>query len=439
MQGSGPCCVGSNPTGAIIIFWGGLMRKLLAFLFALAILVSFVSARWSENVSILVQDLSNRPIPNAQVTLTWQLSENKYQNMTKATDYMGITFFNITDYTTYESQTNYTVYAFAEYGVGALYASKAVKFSAKGYPNPMPVNLTLYKVRVTAYTQYGTTLPDAIIYISPWTIEADLLGSAVFILPPKSTTVVAALGDAQGSKTFTVKGDMQVNVTVNAYRLTIHVVDQLGSSRNGIVRIDNRTYSTNPEGIIRFLPFPGTWANITVKTGDKEKQLNVQMNQDREAWAVFDSAAPKILDLARTNIQDGKKSIVAKISDEGQYASGIASVSLAWWVNAVSQQELEMYPQDKETFTVTLPAQPENTEVSYMLKATDKEGNVAFSKKETYGKTIIEPPINQTQGNQTASNNGFSIDFGGINLWYIIGGAAFLVIAILAYIYMKED
>ncbi len=418
----------------------------VAFLLAFLLLASSVYAIWQQPVNVLVEDPKHRPVPHAKVIMTWQLSERD-QNHEEVgyTDYRGIILFNMSNYIQLDSQTRYLATARVEYGAGSLLVTNSRVFDIRGYPDPVPLLIPVYRVKINVLTPAGKPVGGAMVYIAPWTREADDSGVAEFILPQASTFATIIFNDAQISKNVWVSQDTDINATLDLYKLSIKVVDENGIGHLARISFGNKTYPTDSKGRVSFDPFPGKVANLVIDSGGRSQEVQIQMNKERDISFTFDSNAPKIYDVARTALSDGKKTITAKVKDEGEFASGLSSVLLYWWVNEQEKDPLEMYPTDATTFAVTLPAFSNDTAVSYFVKATDKQGNGVSSQMETYG-LPAPPPINhtinqtgnQTDGNQTGGG-GWSFNFGGINLWVVIGIGAILIIAIVAYIYIKED
>ncbi|MFH1448071.1 MAG: hypothetical protein ABIG39_04355 [Candidatus Micrarchaeota archaeon] len=403
-------------------------------LVALVMCISLTNALWYHTANILVDDEKHRPIPHARVIMQWQLSESDQQHeQIGYTNYMGIYTVNMTNYVQLESSVNYKVKATAEYGAGSLLRQTSKTFNVKGHADPFALTLPLHRVKINLFTTYDWPVGGALIYIAPWTLESDTSGAASFILPTTKVSIVAVLGGVRTQEKISVNGDSEFNITMELYRLTIHVVDQDGNPRGAKLYTLNKSFPTDSKGIVRFNPFPGDIADITVKSGDLELFAEIDVDTDTEEWLVFDVAAPQINDTFRTNAEDEKKAITAVVGDAGKYASGLDSVTLFWSVNDVQQEPIEMYPADAVTFRTTLPAQPPSTTVSYFIQAVDKQGNTLSSKMESY--TV--PPIQTGGGNQTGGG-GF-IDLGGINWWFIIGGLFVLIVVIVIYIYWRGE
>ena len=425
------------------------MRK-VAFILAFLLLASAAYAMWNQPVNVLVEDSKHRPVPHAKVIMAWQLSERD-QNHEEVgyTDYRGIVLFNMSNYMQLGSQTRYLATARAEYGAGSLLVTNSRVFDVRGYPDPIPLQLPVYRVKINVLTPPGKPVRGAMVYIAPWTREADDSGVAEFILPQANTFATVVYNDVQVSKNLLVGQDSEINVTLEMFKLSIKVVDEDGMGHLARISFGNKTYPTDSKGRISFDPFPAKMANLTIESGGRSQEIQIEMSKEKDIAFTFDSAPPKIYDVARTALIDGKKTITAKIKDEGEFASGLSAVLLYLWVNESAKDPVNMYPKDATTFAVTLPYYLNDTQVSYYVKAIDKQGNSISSQMETYG-LLAPPPINQTinqttnqKGNQTDGNQtgggGFSLNFGGINWWIVIGIVAILIIAIVAYIYIKED
>jgi len=416
------------------------MRKYALFV-ALLLLVSLGNALWKETANILVEDQSHRPVPHAKVTVTWQLSERDAQHQSVGyTDYMGLVSFNLTNLVQLQKQEKNITNVLAEYGAGSLYTSATTSFDIGGHPDPVPVTLPLYRVKINLLTPYNWPVKGALVYIAPWTLETDSAGSATFLLPWANTNVVAVIGGAQTSKTIHVRADTEENITMGIYRLTLRVVDQNGNPRTAVFVVGNTSYPSDYKGVVKFTPFLGSVANMTITSGDRKKNVLINMTEEKDVIVAFDFDSPVIKDLARTTIKDDNKMVVVKTEDEGRYASGLDSVTLFWSVNGQKQPQIEMYPRDATTFAATLPAQPNGTSVSYYIRATDKEGNSVSSEIESYDTSPIVIVDNGTANNTNqTSGGGFSVSLGGINWWVVIGIGVVFIIAIVAYIYIRGD
>ncbi|MFH1285615.1 MAG: hypothetical protein ABIH99_03455, partial [Candidatus Micrarchaeota archaeon] len=141
---------------------------------------------------------------------------------------------------------------------------------------------------------------------------------------------------------------------------------------------------------------------------------------------LFDSSAPKISEPSylREGVANAESTISVSVEDQGDSPSGIYSVALmyaineeAWW------PPVAMSKTGANTYSASIPAQPEGTLVQFKILAEDATGN----KAETSA-------LNYTVGSYTPPNpNNPSSPFGSIPPYALAIAAIFIILFLLFF------
>lgn len=405
-------------------------------LFLLIATVAYADcAGYTESFDVRVLDAKYRPLPNANVTVTYDrgssFGEQYFTTNPQRTDANGIVHMTIYNQGTGTREIDCRITVKAD--VEGASASTTITVNEHG--DPVDVVLpTLYSVKFYVRDQLGYPLENASVSIDNRTSRTGPKGDVAFYLQTGQYRYLASYLDAKQESSLNVSNDTEYEVRFAFYKVVLDVSDDTGASVAASLTMFNRTYEAQ-DGHFELdkvfgdsVPYSVTCKGI-VTNGTLVPSSNLPVK------VVYDMHAPTFGNIT-PELFNGKQRLVISVSDPGTQASGLdlETMQVSYkmepsdentpWNNAV------IFTSGRNQLTAEFPQLPQNRIVNFRAEIKDRAGN----KAEIDGKfttMVIAPPQNASNGtkNQTVTpETGQGQQ--GIPLSYIIGGAIVALLAI---------
>jgi subtilisin family serine protease len=109
-------------------------------------------------------------------------------------------------------------------------------------------------------------------------------------------------------------------------------------------------------------------------------------------------------DLPYTNNESGPYNVSTSVVDDG----AVTSVKLVYSVNSATSDSLNMASTGNDSYSAGIPGKPLNTTISYLIVATDNDGNRTAGPTYTFKVTTEQPPSEGCCGQNAMSFNGLN-------------------------------
>jgi len=370
---------------------------LLALLLAASVPVLFAeditnNAGWGENVEARVLDAHDRPIPGANVNVTWPLTGVKWATTKNTlTDARGRAYFSIDTYEYMPDKVIYYFYVDASYN-GAYKQEKFDHNLSAG--SPRTVWLPVYLVTFKTTNQAGQPMSVDVIINNTLKVHTDKDGWGQLPLTKGYHDVSILFGRNEQKSVIYVQEDMDAPLVLKLYSLTLLVMDDRGMPLAAEVGGGSDLLRTDASGEVSFENRTESTLQVTAYYGNLKKEVTLDLNLFNRSLIVFDVHPPTIGE--PTSIYNGSMLIVrVPITDTGDYASGFgerrASVVMQYTLPGQNKPKTtQMYTVGYNLFEGAIPIGGNVGDVRYTVIATDADGNTAQS-TDVY--TIrIDPP-----------------------------------------------
>ncbi|MCX8163573.1 MAG: hypothetical protein N3D10_03395 [Candidatus Micrarchaeota archaeon] len=354
--------------------------KHLVLIFSLFILSVF--AEWYEEVEVRVLDKMGRPVPNAAVYITWEVSRAKGNatTQTQFTNERGRTYFKLYNTEFSPSLTNY------DYIVFVSYQNKnfSEKFKANIGTMPRTVQIDAYLVRFVAKDKDGKPLSLKLLIDSKYEIFTDESGTAELILTTGKHTLRPLFFDLVQEKSFEVSNsDLVLNVDVELYSCNFRVVDDNGVPIPGVkVTIGPFSYKTDSEGLIRFENLTKSKIIAEISYQKYLFSESFDISSKNSITYVLDTHPPKIEDI-KTKLDGNLIQLRAVIVDPGKYPSSFkgskAKINVRYYPAEDIERLVPMYSVGYNTYEAILKLESGQKNIKYSIEATDSAGNTLIS------------------------------------------------------------
>lgn len=352
-----------------------LQLLLLAGLLTLFLLPG-IRAMWGEQVTVRVLDAHGRPLPNAMVNATWELSPTKGNATTKnrPTAANGRVSFNLDNVDFDPDTTNYRYIVRVGYGN----ASAEEEFLAGNGSMPRTLQLPVYWITFFVRDREMRPIGLPLRVDDRYTLRSDVNGMAMLPLDVGNHTVSARFSDLDKHVTFEVKEDDGINVTLRLYNLAVRAIDDTGAPLAAEVYAGSASKPTNASGWANFYNLTDSHPPLTAYFGRYRKTALLNLDLDGRMVLIFDTHPPVI-----ENVQSQWKGrylqVRAVIRDLGEYSSGLregnASIEIYYIPASGRQSRLPMYAVGYNLFEGLVPLTGGAQQVRYTIQATDAEGN----------------------------------------------------------------
>ena len=388
------------------------------------------SAKYTENLTVQVFDLSLRPVEGAQVYVDYELNSvtGNVKTKPKLTDARGYTNIVFSDYESIDSETEYAYTLYVRYGNQLVSASLIAE---DGENRTYTMQVESYVAFVRVFDQTGKPL-QANATVGKVTKPTDASGNTFFVLPPGNYTLKVERKDLVKNIPLTLgstTGDQSLDVLLSYYKLDILVRDDARHPLSAKVEVNGLSSETDSEGRAHFENISIVSPQVVVVYGQSIKRIEPNLQASPTLDVIFDINKPTIKDQYSTLSPSGVGVIRFFVEDFGPEASGIDSVSISYEI-AGAQNTLSVYTIGYNSFEAKIPAQPVGTLVKYTITVSDKEGNTVVG----YGNYVVSLGGANTSVSANASSPGTS-DLPSIPNEGIFIGIAVLAVAAFAIIY----
>lgn len=404
-------------------------------LLLLLLFSAVVCGDFYKDINVQVLDEIGRPIPGADVSISYQLNsvQGYIETSPQATNASGQVTIRIINTEKYEDRVEYGFTVIAKYGTQKAEAS----YDVNSMPNMITLQLKVYRFTVKVVDQAGNPL-SAIVSVGKYTAPTNTQGYAKLLVPYGNADIIAAYKGTEGKINMDVVADAEREIIIPLYSLTVHVFDDNGNPLNATVEYSGESAETNQDGSAYFAETPVSIGTLKVTYDNHLKEKSITLSAASDETVVFDSTPPSITDVTVEAI-DGVGRITATIADSGTYGSGIDETTrlfVRYKIN-VTEKEKDMYLVGRDRYRVDIPKQEENTLVLFTIFASDKDGN-----RNSLSGNYIVPRKETSSGNGevtpvTPTESGVTKIFG-IDLNAIIIVVLIIAIGCAVFIFMKR-
>jgi hypothetical protein len=377
-----------------------------------------------------VIDVSGRPLPNSSVSIIYQSYVcGRHDLLTLTTNETGMAHANLVNnvleagvyppcvesqYTiraSYMSAINETL------GIVGMYPTYAVVLPVAEYRMNvrMPNGKYLYPVSVTVGTQ----------------VVASSTGIVSVELPTgKAFSINVSYGEMSTQLSRSLTGYLIENISLPVYDLHIKLYNDSGERIKGQIKVGTFSqWALLTEDAV-FEKFPYKAANFTVIMDNKERHIEKIIDSENISMYA-DLTIPAIRDVSHAAVTGGILRVSASVSDESNYASGLAFNPVLRYIlnDSTEWTVIKMYPKSAKVYEVDVPANGIN--VVYQVIAEDKQGNMDIydGRFDFKGSKPLKPPDKPINIIELLSQ---------ISLPHIIGIIIFLFIIYLVYRRLRE-
>ena len=395
-----------------------------ALLLAVALLLCLgqheLSAGYTQKLVVQVFDQNLRPVDGALVYVDQQINSVAGYGKTKPvpTSVDGTVSLSFTDWEELEGQTLYTYTLYVKYG-GQVQSATLIADPSQTRTYSMQVSA--YYAFVSVHDQTGRPL-SASVTIGNTTEQTDIGGKITFQLPPADYNVRTEINGVVKNSDLNLAKDEALDVEFPLYSVRVSVTDDFKRPLAAQVSLDGKTGNTSTDGMAMFFNVSDEQPKIAVVYNSSIKKLQPDLKNGGDFTVVFDLTAPIIQETHSSVQQDGTTLVDAYVLEPGAAASGISGVSISYSVGGVSTA-VPTYTIGYDSFEARIPVVPKDTPVTYTVKATDREGNVATATGTYAIPSEKKQPVAPKAG---AGAFGTGLDWGAV-------GAGVLVLAIVAY------
>lgn len=332
---------------------------------------------WGEATDVRVLDALGRPIENAQVYITWEISESRGQGTTKtlATNELGRAQFSLTNVEFDEEDTNY------EYTVHASYGNTNInkEFTFGIGSSPRTVNMPVYMITFWAKDSRYKPMQITLRVDNKYDLKTNADGIGMIQLDTGRHTVSPVFMDLQDRVEFEVKkDDAQINLTVGLYDLAIKTIDDEGNPVSAQIYVGTVSKKSGADGWAIFNEVTKPEVVVKASYGRYKKTVEANLSQGNSTMVIFDAHPPKISNVM-PQWENNNLQVRAIISDEGEYASGMSGANATvdlFYIGADNvQKKLPMYAVGYNLYEGLIPMQAGMASVRYTIQATDADGN----------------------------------------------------------------
>lgn len=346
------------------------------FILAILLMAGIVSANWSENIAVYVIGWDGRGLSNATVDVVYQiLCYHPHATIEKQTDNFGMTTFTFGN--NMQDEGGAVNLSCVEYSYNIIASDAGFTNSTEGSVyNPDKnyfVMLPLLQRDLTILDSSNRPLSDAVVTVASTSFVSDSNGMVYFSLPiGMASNISVSYGDIEQTLSINPSSSNVTTVSLPIYDLKVLLFDEQGNRINGTVSFGGISELSTIESPAMFPHFSEASATFDVRASGKEKMLTSNITSDT-LDIYFDLTPPAIRNVETTVTSKNSLAVTAAISDDGAYASGLASNPTLSYSLGSGYIGVEMFPASVNTFQTTIPANGEN--VSFTITAVDNQNN----------------------------------------------------------------
>lgn len=411
-----------------------IMKMTLLILLIFVLGLSFAaqcSLGFSENINVQVLDGNLRPVQNAEVNFTFQVSKTTGKGYFTTPPFItnadGKTSYLVDNQEIVESKLDCNIVIKATYGS----ASTQKTIIAQNHENLVQLKLGIYGVTVLVVDQNEKPLSGAEVWIENVSQTTNNLGITFFMVKSGTSVIYVKYADGKVEDQVVVENDTVKKVGVGLYPFTLTVRDDNGNKLNSVATIGNSTFNV-VNGTLALEKLATARPIVVVKYQNLEKEIDVDLTLKNDYEAFFDITAPIILNVSEPEVGEQILKINILADDPGVFPSGIAQggVKLDYDVNRTKEwTSATVYQKKKGGFVAEIPIQVPKSRMDFKVNVNDKEGNSA-SVEGWFLVPDATKPIdqnNQTNGQVTPDSqpSGFP--------WLAVAGVLIIIIVLVLY------
>ena len=304
---------------------------------------------------------------------------------------------------------------------------------ANAHASTIDVTVNVYPIDIYVRDQQNAAVGNATVTIGSESKKTDQNGYVRFFSGAGELSYLMSYMDGKQAGKITVSDDSTLGITLEAYPMTIDVMDEDGEPLNATLSIQNKTVQLGSDGHFYDAQVFGTEIELDVTYAGITKSFTIYPATDNSETVVFDFGSPIIGNITKEET-DGKVRMMIPVSDGGLYPSGVDTSSIivsyrpesagesGQWSKAVT------YVSQKNVFIADFPEFSQNTIVQFKVEIADKEGNKATRT----GKFTTSVPVTPTNGTNTQPPTSSTEEF---PLIYVFGSV--LIVVFLAYMFLR--
>ncbi len=382
-------------------------------------------------INVRALDAYLRPVQNAFASVRYQVDKSTgkgfFTTPKKPTGESGNVSFFIRNQEAIPSNLDCNVYVFLTFQ-GANYSKKVI---AQSHPSFIDFNLDAYILRVLVVDEHNSAINGATVFVNDLN-QTTSNGMTEFKVLKGNTRIFVKYLEGKAEDTIDVKNDSTFTVQLVFYKLKINVLDDRGNPLDARVTIDDSDYQAS-NGELSFGKFVGQYHTAVVEYGGKQKTLDLDLAENSEYDAYFDSGAPRIENVNVVE-ENGKLKVVVIADDPGKYPSGLPSsaASLRYVTPDGGSKKISFYQSKPSEFVAEIPVASGMSEISFTIEIRDKENNKAIAE----GLHKLSPN-SQNASSSDSGQAGNNTPSDGIPLHYIVGGIIILLVVFYAVYRLK--
>ena len=335
-----------------------------------------------EQVTIRVLDEKGRVVQGALVNITWEITKARGKATTKTleTNEKGRVSFTLTNLEFDPQDIDKTYDVKVKYGTSFVQRT----YSAINGKVEQTVVLPVYEVKFLVRDKELNPIPDVKISVGSRSATTSKGGVAYIVLEPGDHSATPHYADLNQQVPFTIANkDVQVNITLELFTLTVKTIDEFETPLVTQVSIADQSKQTDEKGIAVFENLTTKDAIIYATYKDYRKTEQTDLSRIKFATLVFDYTPPQISAINAKRHVDGNLLVQATVKDLGEYASGLsgdnASVVIIYFDSQDQQRMLPMYLVGYELYEGIIPMSQEQASVRYSIYAVDVASNSVSS------------------------------------------------------------
>ena len=403
---------------------------ILAFLISVSCAAD--CAGYTDEFDVRALDAKLRPVEGAYIQVTYDrgssFGQQYFTTEPLRTDGEGIVHMAVYNQGTETRPIDCTIWVNATIGDG--YAERTIE--ANSHPLTVDLNLDVYPIDIRVNDMAGNPIEGAVVTINGESKETGSNGRVKFHAAPGTVDYFVSYEKGTEGGTIPVTDDVDYEVVLYRYTVTINAVDDRGNPVDAVITILNETMAM-ADGVYQSDEIYGNTLEAELEYAGIEKSIVMDLAKETERTVVFDVNPPTI-DSTSTSMVGSRPRLTIKLADEGEYASGVDSSAVkvtyrilpspdAQWVDAT------VFVSGVNTYTIDFPEIGENKLIDFKIEARDMEGNKVVQS----GKFVTEKE--EENGETPPEVEETDQDF---PLIYIIIGAILIIVVVYIVRYLLK-
>ena len=358
------------------------MKGLFTTLFVILLLTVSNAADdcigYTDEFDVRALDAKLRPVEDAYIQVTYDrgssFGEQYFITDPIRTDEDGIVHMTIYNQGTDTRKIDCTIWVNATIGDG--YASDTVE--ANSHPLIVDLHLDVYPIDMRVNDMAGNPIEGATVTINGESKDTDSSGFVRFHAAPGTVDYFVSYEKGKESGIIPVTDDVDYEVVLYRYTVTINAIDDHGNPVDAAITVFNETTAMT-NGTYQSDEVYGNTLEAKLNYAGVEKDIIMNLMSETEETVVFDVNPPKI-ESTSTSMIGSRPRLTIRISDEGEYASGVEPTSVkvtyrilpspdAQWVDAT------VFVSGVDTYTIDFPETDGDKLIEFKIEARDVEGN----------------------------------------------------------------